>query len=110
MVYGIIYGNCPRCGCNLVKRSRRSDGNLFVGCSGYPNCKFVCDYNSLVERTIDNFINEYSNNYRSNNYNGNNNLNSKTIKDLIFFAHPDRNNNSDKSNQITKLLLNLLEK
>lgn len=105
MVYGIIYGNCPRCGCGLVKRSRRSDGNPFVGCSGYPNCKFVCDYNSLVKDTIDNFIFEHN---RKNN--NSNNLDSKIIKDLIFFTHPDRNNNSEKSNHITKILLSLLKK
>lgn len=36
------YGNCPKCGKPLVLRSRKSDGNKFLGCSGYGDgCKFA---------------------------------------------------------------------
>lgn len=32
---------CPRCGRELVERRRRSDGVSFVGCSGYPACRYT---------------------------------------------------------------------
>ena len=30
---------CPRCGEQLVERRRRSDGNRFLGCTGFPACR-----------------------------------------------------------------------
>ncbi len=32
---------CPNCGKKLVVRARRMDGNRFLGCMGYPECKFA---------------------------------------------------------------------
>lgn len=32
---------CPLCGSSLVKRVRRSDGSLFFGCTGYPDCRYT---------------------------------------------------------------------
>lgn len=32
---------CPWCGRALVERHRRSDGVAFVGCSGYPECRYT---------------------------------------------------------------------
>ncbi|MCH8063546.1 MAG: topoisomerase DNA-binding C4 zinc finger domain-containing protein [Chloroflexi bacterium] len=34
--YGVL---CPRCGSHMVKRTRRSDGHKFYGCSSFPRCK-----------------------------------------------------------------------
>lgn len=33
--------DCPLCGSPLTRRSRHKDGSEFVGCNGYPRCKFV---------------------------------------------------------------------
>jgi endogenous inhibitor of DNA gyrase (YacG/DUF329 family) len=30
---------CPRCGARLVRRTRSSDGEPFLGCSRYPGCQ-----------------------------------------------------------------------
>jgi hypothetical protein len=35
--------SCPRCGRQLVRRRRRRDGRPFLGCSGYPGCRFIRD-------------------------------------------------------------------
>jgi restriction system protein len=38
-------GICPRCSGNLVVRVAKSGpsvGNKFLGCSGYPKCKYAC--------------------------------------------------------------------
>jgi restriction system protein len=32
---------CPNCGADLVVRTNSSNGNRFLGCSHYPNCKFT---------------------------------------------------------------------
>jgi ssDNA-binding Zn-finger/Zn-ribbon topoisomerase 1 len=32
---------CPRCGKPLVRRTQRSTGLAFLGCSGYPECRFT---------------------------------------------------------------------
>ncbi|HMK47757.1 MAG TPA: DNA topoisomerase I, partial [Methanocella sp.] len=32
-------GPCPACGCALVIRERKSDGNKFIACSGFPECR-----------------------------------------------------------------------
>lgn len=32
---------CPRCGRQLVKRERRRDGRPFLGCSGFPRCRYT---------------------------------------------------------------------
>jgi hypothetical protein len=31
--------NCPRCGSTMVRRQRRSDGAVFLGCSRFPRCR-----------------------------------------------------------------------
>jgi hypothetical protein len=36
-------GTCPRCSAPLVRRRRRRDGRPFIGCSGYPRCKYTRD-------------------------------------------------------------------
>lgn len=38
--------SCPKCGADVVARVAKSGvhrGNLFVGCSGYPDCKFIAE-------------------------------------------------------------------
>ena len=33
--------SCPKCTRPLSIRSRRADGKQFIGCTGYPECKFT---------------------------------------------------------------------
>ena len=33
--------SCPRCNGALVVRKRKSDAQEFLGCSGYPKCRFI---------------------------------------------------------------------
>ena len=32
---------CPKCGGELVKRTTKQTGSIFLGCSNYPKCKFT---------------------------------------------------------------------
>lgn len=34
---------CPKCGKPLLERHRKSDGGLFIGCSGFPACRYIRD-------------------------------------------------------------------
>jgi ssDNA-binding Zn-finger/Zn-ribbon topoisomerase 1 len=42
---GEVLGRCPLCGEQLVRRYRRpgGPGRSFVGCSGFPNCRYSSD-------------------------------------------------------------------
>ena len=35
---------CPKCGKPMVIRKRRSDGNKFLGCTGFPTCRTAMNY------------------------------------------------------------------
>lgn len=42
-----IVGKCPECGKNLLKRSGRYGD--FVGCEGFPKCRFTCSVEELKD-------------------------------------------------------------
>lgn len=39
---------CNKCGEPLVQRKRKSDGGIFYGCSGYPDCKNTVNPEKLI--------------------------------------------------------------
>ncbi|KZX10622.1 DNA topoisomerase I [Methanobrevibacter filiformis] len=43
-----IVGKCPECGKNLLKRSGRY--GFFVGCEGFPKCRFTCSVDELKDK------------------------------------------------------------
>ena len=43
-----VVGKCPKCGKDLLKRSGRF--GEFVGCSGFPRCKFTCSLDELESK------------------------------------------------------------
>jgi DNA topoisomerase-1 len=43
-----VVGQCPKCGKDLLKRSGRFGD--FVGCSGFPKCKFTCSLEELESK------------------------------------------------------------
>lgn len=36
-----VVGTCPNCGCDLIVRTARATGNEFIGCTGFPRCKYT---------------------------------------------------------------------
>ena len=46
-----LAGGCPQCGSALVTRRNRRDGTQFVGCSGFPKCRFTSRLSSDVSRS-----------------------------------------------------------
>ena len=45
----VIVGTCPECGKELIKRSGRY--GEFVGCKGFPKCRFTCSLEDLKDFT-----------------------------------------------------------
>jgi hypothetical protein len=41
---------CPRCGSDLVERTVKETGSIFLGCSSYPKCKFSKDIQVSYEK------------------------------------------------------------
>ena len=44
-----VVGKCPDCGKDLLKRSGRY--GEFVGCSGFPKCRFTCSLEELESKS-----------------------------------------------------------
>ena len=44
---------CPQCGRQMLKRARRSDGQPFWGCSGFPKCREILPWQEEVTRVAD---------------------------------------------------------
>ncbi len=51
-----VVGKCPKCGKDLLKRSGRY--GEFVGCSGFPNCRFTCSMDDLKDLGKEKEIND----------------------------------------------------
>ena len=47
-----LTGDCPRCGGYLSARERNRDGALFIGCSGYPSCRFTAPYDPHLQDLV----------------------------------------------------------
>lgn len=91
-----LAGECPRCKSPLVRRTRRTDGNAFLSCSGYPACKFAEDWDPHVARLsedVDALRSEVAQ-LRSELARGRRSSHtpdiSRELRDVIAFAHPDR--------------------
>jgi ssDNA-binding Zn-finger/Zn-ribbon topoisomerase 1 len=40
---------CPKCGAIMVLRRSRTNNGMFLGCTGYPDCKMTVAYDELVD-------------------------------------------------------------
>ena len=40
---------CPKCSSDLVVRSNKLTGDKFIGCSGYPTCKYSTQYDYALD-------------------------------------------------------------
>lgn len=41
--------DCPRCGKQAELKKNRRRGTTFIGCTGYPECKWTAEHDELVE-------------------------------------------------------------
>jgi ssDNA-binding Zn-finger/Zn-ribbon topoisomerase 1 len=88
--------HCPYCDGKLRKRFRRADNAPFVGCTGYPDCRYTCDYDEVLQAVIrearktatsngaDPNVNDFSKRRESGA------VTVRDIRALLAWAHPDR--------------------
>lgn len=95
---------CPDCGELLVVRTNKKQGNLFLGCRGYPLCKYACGYdhemNNLAReiRRLDGLLST------SGRGSGGDSNTKSILKKLVFQFHPDRNDRMIDPLEITKAI------
>jgi ssDNA-binding Zn-finger/Zn-ribbon topoisomerase 1 len=89
-----ISGDCPACGSHLVTRTNRAEGNKFVGCSGYPECRFTTQYDRALDEImlqLEALRSQVDDLRRGDGGSVNSDsLTDNDLKQMIFFAHPDR--------------------
>lgn len=101
-----IAADCPSCNRDLVRR-RGSNGD-FLGCSGFPRCKFTEPYEWSLEQ-LNKQVVAYG--YDSSWFRDAISEVKKTVRDVILFAHPDRwPAASNVTNGVTARLNALMDK
>lgn len=82
---------CPLCKAPLLMRTRRNDGNPFVGCSSFPACRFVEPYDTLHGALLDEIddLRHELHEARKGNPSAPSPVGER-IKALLFEWHPDR--------------------
>jgi predicted RNA-binding Zn-ribbon protein involved in translation (DUF1610 family) len=45
----IVPASCPSCGNTLIVRTRR-DRSHFIGCTAYPKCTYITEYDSILQQ------------------------------------------------------------
>ena len=107
-----IADHCPECGCVLKVRRNRADGNNFIGCSGYPTCRFATGLDVTLEDLayrMDLLEKENDRMSRSgSNGSGPSAEVRAIIKNLIFRFHPDRNDGAIPPSEVTAALTDAL--
>ena len=46
---------CPDCGSYVVTRTRRADGERFLSCSAYPECRWAGDYDEALQELAESY-------------------------------------------------------
>jgi ssDNA-binding Zn-finger/Zn-ribbon topoisomerase 1 len=89
-----ISGDCPVCGDHLVTRTNRTEGNKFVGCSAWPECHFTTQYDRALDEImlqLEALRSQVDDLRRGGGGSVNSDsLTDNDLKQMIFFAHPDR--------------------
>jgi ssDNA-binding Zn-finger/Zn-ribbon topoisomerase 1 len=98
-----ISANCPLCSSPLRLRANRRDGDLFVGCSGFPRCRFAEPFDAmthaLAERIVD--LEDRLDRALVAQPSSPSDVIEKALRSLIVFAHPDRWPDNPLAHEIT---------
>ena len=109
-----ICPRCPECGAALKVRTNRALQDQFLGCSGYPDCKFTAGYEP-AEQALAAQIDKLEAQLVLAIHQGPNRhagrmtreVAAEQLKRLVFECHPDRNPHGVDSGAITQKLLRL---
>jgi len=102
---------CPRCGEPLTVRKNRRDGTLFLGCDGYPSCRFTEELVPALEELREQMQVHIQQQMQSRDVATSPTLNeiSRRIRKTITAIHPDRWSDHPLAAEVTKELNSLRE-
>ncbi len=81
----VVTYRCPDCGRAVYKRRRRRDGEPFLGCSGYPSCRWACDYDARVQALAEQVAE-----LQAQGHVDSHGVSARDIRKVLTWAHPDR--------------------
>ena len=103
----VITSACPECERGTLRiRRRKIDKAAFIGCSRFPRCKFVENYDDFVQpllREVEQLRVLLGAPTRAVDLAGA----MKRVQELIFDCHPDRNPGGLDANGVTAKLIEL---
>lgn len=85
---------CPDCGKPIRRIKRKTDNDYFLGCTGYPACRFTDSYDDALSDCLDWIAASLD----------------VDLKKLIALAHPDRWPQNPLAHELTVALNALREK
>lgn len=104
-----ISAECPVCDAPLLVRYRRADQQPFLGCSGYPGCTFVGNYDRAFTESLRTLTEEntaLTQEIRALKAVAPHGASlAAALKRLLFVCHPDRWNNNPVAEELTKEIL-----
>lgn len=101
----VLTGTCPLCDGELRVRRRRADNEPFVGCVGYPACRYTADYDVVLENLHD----EVKELRRSTKAAAPDSVR-RRLRELVFRFHPDRAGASVATHDVVAALNELLDR
>jgi ssDNA-binding Zn-finger/Zn-ribbon topoisomerase 1 len=81
---------CPRCESSMSVRTNRAKGSKFIGCDGYPSCRYTRPYDVVLDDLVAR-VSALEEAARSSSYTRTPLKFADELKNLIFEFHPDRN-------------------
>ena len=99
-----VSASCPWCGAALVLRTRRDDRSPFVGCGGYPRCRFAEPYEALHGALLEELAE-----LRAERLEAPAGVLADRIRALLFEWHPDRHPEPIPSGRVVAELNRLRE-
>lgn len=84
-----LAGDCPKCNAPIVVRKRRVDGERFISCTRYPNCKWAGDYDAVLNE-LDAAITRLEQQARRGSSDARGVDVARELKSITALAHPDR--------------------
>lgn len=82
-----LSGECPLCKSYVVTRHRRADGEKFLSCSAYPDCRWAGDYDEALHELADSFAKKIVEVERRG---GDRGRIADALRKVIALAHPDK--------------------
>ena len=87
---------CPECHERVAVRHRRRDGEPFVGCTGYPLCKWAAPYDAAVQAVAHELAEaQQALEDKHTDDTPRARVTAKDLRQLLAWSHPDKHGGAD---------------